>query len=87
MKSISAYGAYGGGVLADHIGRANVMLISWVAFALSCLMLCAVETGSGLFGVVLFYGTFSGLAEAPDARWRMRSAAAQSAAAPSVGIT
>jgi MFS family permease len=66
LNAVKAMSAYGGGVLADRIGRANVMLISWLAFALSCWMLCKVDTGPGLFSVVVFYGTFSGLGEGAE---------------------
>jgi MFS family permease len=66
LNFVKSLAAYGGGVLADRIGRANVMLISWAAFAVSCLMLCMVETGAGLFRVVVFYGSFSGLAEGAE---------------------
>jgi MFS family permease len=66
LNFVKAMSAYGGGVLADRIGRANVMLISWLAFALSCWMLCKVDTGAGLFSVVIFYGIFSGLGEGAE---------------------
>ncbi len=66
MNFVKSISAYGGGVLADRMGRANVMLTSWIAFALSCWMLCKVETGTGLFSVVVFYGIFSGLGEGAE---------------------
>lgn len=66
LSLVKALAAFGGGVLADRIGRANVMLISWTAFALSCWMLCKVNTGPELFGVVVFYGSFSGLGEGAE---------------------
>jgi MFS family permease len=66
LSLVKAIGAYGGGVLADRIGRANVMLISWIAFAASCWLLCEVATGEGLFAVVVFYGIFSGLGEGAE---------------------
>lgn len=66
LNFVKTLSAYGGGVLADRIGRANVMLISWIAFALSCWLLCGVQTGTGLFSVVVFYGVFSGLGEGAE---------------------
>lgn len=66
LNFVKALSAYGGGVVADRIGRANVMLISWAAFALSCWFMCKVQTGDGLFAVVVFYGIFSGLGEGAE---------------------
>jgi MFS family permease len=66
LNFVKSMSAYGGGVSADRIGRANVMLTSWTAFALSCWMLCKVETGAGLFSVVVFYGICSGLGEGAE---------------------
>jgi MFS family permease len=63
VKSVTAYL---GGLLTDRIGHANVMLTSWIAFGLSCFLLCRVETGAGLWMVVLFYGAFSGLSEGAE---------------------
>jgi MFS family permease len=63
VKSVTAYL---GGLLADRVGHANVMLTSWIAFGLSCFLLCRVETGAGLWIVVLFYGAFAGLSEGAE---------------------
>jgi MFS family permease len=66
LNFVKSLTAYFGGMLADRIGRANVMLISWIAFALSCLMLCRVGDWTDLWAVVMFYGAFAGLSEGAE---------------------
>lgn len=55
-----------GGRLADILGRGGLMWISWAAFALSFLLLGKVSGNTGLWGVAIFYGLFSGLSEGAE---------------------
>ena len=66
LNLVKSLTAYLGGMLADRIGRASVMLVSWIAFAFSCLMLCKVDDWTSLWAVVLFYGAFAGLSEGAE---------------------
>ena len=55
-----------GGQLADRYGRGSLMLISWVAFAVSFLLFGLVTSSSGLWIVSIFYGLFVGLSEGAE---------------------
>jgi MFS family permease len=55
-----------GGRLADSMGRGASMLIGWLAFSLSFLLLAAVEDGVGLWTVSVFYGLFAGVSEGAE---------------------
>lgn len=55
-----------GGRLADGIGRAPLMLVSWAAFALAFLLLGKVESASGLWLVTIGHGLFVGLGEGAE---------------------
>ncbi|SFM64593.1 MFS transporter [Nitrosomonas communis] len=55
-----------GGQLADRYGRGSLMLISWVAFAVSFLLFGLVTSSSGLWLVSIFYGLFVGLSEGAE---------------------
>jgi MFS family permease len=55
-----------GGRLADRIGRAPLMLLSWTAFALGFLLLGKVESSAGLWLVTAGYGLFFGLGEGAE---------------------
>ncbi|MGH8752225.1 MAG: MFS transporter [Burkholderiales bacterium] len=55
-----------GGRLADRVGRAHLLLISWTAFALSYLLLGKVSGNGGLWAVTIFYGLFAGLSEGAE---------------------
>ncbi|WP_430228644.1 MFS transporter [Nitrosomonas communis] len=55
-----------GGKLADRYGRGSLMLISWVAFAVSFLLFGLVTSSSGLWIVSIFYGLFVGLSEGAE---------------------
>jgi MFS family permease len=55
-----------GGQLADSMGRGSSMLIGWLAFSLSFLLLAAVEDGAGLWTVSVFYGLFAGVSEGAE---------------------
>lgn len=55
-----------GGQLADHLGRATIMLVGWAAFALTFLMLSQITGSEGLWLAVIFYGLFTGLSEGAE---------------------
>ncbi|SFI85072.1 MFS transporter [Nitrosomonas sp. Nm34] len=55
-----------GGQLADRYGRGSLMLISWVAFAVSFLLFGLVTSSNGLWIVSIFYGLFVGLSEGAE---------------------
>lgn len=55
-----------GGRLADHIGRAPLILLSWTAFALAFLLLGKVEGAIGLWVVTVGYGLCFGLGEGAE---------------------
>ena len=55
-----------GGQLADRIGRGQLMLIGWTAFALSFLLLGVVTDSAGLWAVGLFYGFCMGMSEGAE---------------------
>lgn len=55
-----------GGQLADRLGRGTIMLVGWVAFALTFLMLSQVTGSTGLWLAVIFYGLFTGLSEGAE---------------------
>lgn len=55
-----------GGQLADRFDRKTLMLISWVAFAFTFLMLSQVLGSTGLWLSVIFYGLFAGLSEGAE---------------------
>lgn len=55
-----------GGRLADRIGRAPLILLSWTAFALAFLLLGKVDDNAGLWMVTLGYGLFFGLGEGAE---------------------
>ncbi|MDP1950471.1 MAG: MFS transporter [Nitrosomonas sp.] len=55
-----------GGKLADRLGRGTLMLIGWITFALSFLMLSQVTGNTGLWLVIIFYGLFAGLSEGAE---------------------
>jgi MFS family permease len=54
------------GQLADSMGRGSSMLIGWLAFSLSFLLLAVVEDGAGLWTVSVFYGLFAGMSEGAE---------------------
>ena len=55
-----------GGQLADGMGRGALMLIGWLAFSLSFLLLAAVKDDVGLWTVSIFYGLFAGMSEGAE---------------------
>ena len=55
-----------GGQLADRLGRGALMLIGWVTFSLSFLMLGMVEHSTGLWAVSIFYGLCAGMSEGAE---------------------
>lgn len=55
-----------GGRLADRIGRAPLILLSWTAFALAFLLLGKVEGSIGLWVVTVGYGLCFGLGEGAE---------------------
>lgn len=55
-----------GGRLADRIGRAPLILLSWTAFALAFLLLGKVQGSAGLWAVTIGYGLFFGLGEGAE---------------------
>lgn len=55
-----------GGQLADRFGRGTIMLVGWVAFALTFLMLSQVTGNTGLWTIVVIYGLFTGLSEGAE---------------------
>jgi MFS family permease len=55
-----------GGRLADSLGRGALMLLGWTTFALSFLMLGAVEHSVGLWSVSIFYGLCAGMSEGAE---------------------
>ena len=55
-----------GGQLADSMGRGALMLIGWLAFSLSFLLLAAVKDDVGLWTVSIFYGLFAGMSEGAE---------------------
>ncbi|MDH5551803.1 MAG: MFS transporter [Nitrosomonas sp.] len=55
-----------GGQLADMLGRGTIMLVGWVAFALTFLMLSQVTGNTGLWTIVVIYGLFTGLSEGAE---------------------
>jgi MFS family permease len=55
-----------GGQLADSMGRGASMLIGWLAFSLSFLLLAAVDDGIGLWTVSVFYGLLAGMSEGAE---------------------
>jgi MFS family permease len=55
-----------GGRLADSMGRGTSMLIGWLAFSLSFLLLAAVDDDVGLWAVSVFYGLFAGMSEGAE---------------------
>jgi MFS family permease len=55
-----------GGQLADRYGRGSLMLISWVALAVSFLLFGLVTSNSGLWWVSIFYGLLVGLSEGAE---------------------
>ncbi|MDE2366973.1 MAG: MFS transporter [Betaproteobacteria bacterium] len=55
-----------GGQLADSLGRGTLMLIGWIAFSLSFMLLGAVEDGVQLWAVGIFYGLCAGMSEGAE---------------------
>lgn len=55
-----------GGQLADHFGRGAVILIGWLALALSFLALSQVTENAGLWIVSIFYGLMMGMSEGAE---------------------
>lgn len=55
-----------GGQLADSMGRGTSMLIGWLAFSLSFLLLAAVDDSIGLWTVSVFYGLLAGISEGAE---------------------
>ena len=55
-----------GGQLADRYGRGSLMLMGWVAFAVSFLSFGVVTSSGGLWGVSIFYGLFIGMSEGAE---------------------
>jgi MFS family permease len=55
-----------GGRLADSMGRGTSMLIGWLGFSLSFLLLAVVDDGIGLWTVSVFYGLLAGMSEGAD---------------------
>jgi MFS family permease len=55
-----------GGRLADHFGRGVLILIGWLALAVSFLALSQVTTSIGLWMVSVFYGLLMGMSEGAE---------------------
>ncbi|MDV6345332.1 MFS transporter [Nitrosomonas sp. Is37] len=55
-----------GGQLTDRYGRGSLILISWVAFAVSFLLFGLVTSGNELWLVSIFYGLFIGMSEGAE---------------------
>ncbi|HNO19595.1 MAG TPA: MFS transporter [Nitrosomonas sp.] len=55
-----------GGQWADRYGRGNVMLISWVAFAIAFLLLSFATNNIELWAISVFYELFAGLGEGAE---------------------
>lgn len=55
-----------GGQLADRFGRGTLMLVGWMAFAVTFLLLSQVVGSTGLWLSVIFYGIFTGLSEGAE---------------------
>jgi MFS family permease len=66
LNAAKSIGAYSGGVLSDRIGRKSVMLVSWMAFAVSYYLLCQAHSAAALWTIVLGYGAFAGLSEGAE---------------------
>ena len=55
-----------GGQLADRFGLRTIMLVGWVAYSLTFLMLSQVTGSTELWLAVIFYGLFAGLSEGAE---------------------
>ena len=55
-----------GGQWADRYGRGNVMLTSWVAFAMAFLLLSFATSNVELWAISILYGLFAGLGEGAE---------------------
>jgi MFS family permease len=55
-----------GGQLADSLGRGHLMLIGWITFSLSFLLLATVEDSVELWAVAIFYGLCTGMSEGAE---------------------
>jgi MFS family permease len=55
-----------GGQLADSLGRGALMLVGWITFSLSFLLLATVDDAIGLWTVAIFYGLCAGMSEGAE---------------------
>jgi MFS family permease len=57
---------YGGGLLADKIGRKSTILIGWFVYALVYLAFAFVQSETWLIAIFMCYGMYYGLSEPPE---------------------